>query len=74
MIVERIENNRIVLNVNGVDVLGIQRLIDYAGYLDATRGTQAQSKQVELLADEVSRNWWSKNKSRLMQCSCNSNK
>jgi len=67
MIVERIENNRMIINLNGVDFLGIQRLIDYAGYLDATKRTQAQSKQVALLADEVSRNWWSKNKNRLTQ-------
>ncbi|MDR3235820.1 MAG: hypothetical protein LBT48_03730 [Prevotellaceae bacterium] len=67
MVVERIENNRIVLNVNGIDFLGIQCLIDYAKYLDATTKSKAQPSQVAQLADEVSRNWWSKNKSRLLQ-------
>jgi hypothetical protein len=67
MVVERIENNRIILNVNGVDFLGIQRLIDYAKYLDVTTRSKAQSSQVAQLADEVSRNWWSIIKNRLLQ-------
>jgi hypothetical protein len=67
MVIERIENDRIVLNVNDIDFLGIQRLIDYANYLDLTARSKAQSSQVAQLADEVSRSWWSKNKSRLLQ-------
>jgi hypothetical protein len=66
MVAERIENNRIVLNVNGVDFPGIQRLTDYAGYPDVTKGTKAQASQVAQFADEVSRSWWSRNKNRLL--------
>jgi hypothetical protein len=65
MLLQQVDDTRVVLNLNTkVDALNIQRLINYAAYLEATAGSAAQPEEVALLADEVSRNWWKENKDR----------
>jgi len=68
MIVERIENNKITISISsGTDVFGIQRLIDYAKYLEATSKSKAKQSDIDKLSDDVSRNWWEKNKHRFLK-------
>lgn len=65
MIVERVENNKIVITFSSnVDMFGIQRLIDYCRYLDATSKSKAKQADIDKLADEVNESWWNKNKHR----------
>jgi hypothetical protein len=65
MLLEQVDSTRIVLNLNTkVNALDIQRLINYAMYLEATAGSVAKPEAVNALADEVSRNWWKENKDR----------
>jgi len=65
MVIERIENNQIKITLSsGVDTFGLQRLIDYVNYLEATADSKAEQAKVDRLADEVNESWWSKNKSR----------
>jgi hypothetical protein len=65
MLLEQVDNSRIVLNLNTkVNILDIQRLINYAMYLDATANSAANSEEVNTLADEVSRSWWKENKGK----------
>jgi len=65
MVIERIENNQIKITLSStVDTFGLQRLIDYVNYLEATADSKAEQAKVDRLADEVNESWWSKNKSR----------
>jgi hypothetical protein len=65
MIIERVENNKIMITMSSdVDVFGIQRLIDYGRYLEATSNSKAKQSEVDELADEVNGSWWEKNKHR----------
>lgn len=65
MIIERLENNKIVISMSSsVDTFGIQRLIDYARYLEATSRSKATQSDIDKLADEVNENWWNNNKHR----------
>ena len=65
MIIERVENNRIIITLDSnVDIFGIQRLIDYGRYLEATSQSKAKQSEIDKLADEVNESWWSKNKHR----------
>ena len=67
MTVERIDNEKIVITFrNAVDTFGIQRLIDYARYLEATALSEAKQSDVDRLAEEVSSDWWNKNKNRFI--------
>ena len=68
MLVERITNNQIIISFSsGTDVFAIQRLIDYAKYLEATSKSKAKQSDVDELAEEVNANWWSKNKHRILK-------
>jgi len=68
MLVERITNNQIIISFSsGTDIFGIQRLIDYAKYLEATSKSQVKQQDIDKLADEVNANWWSKNKHRFLK-------
>jgi predicted trehalose synthase len=68
MIVERVANNQITLSFSsGADIFGIQRLIDYAKYLEATSKSKGKQSAIDSLASEVNTNWWNKNKHRFVQ-------
>jgi predicted trehalose synthase len=68
MLVERIAKNQISISFSPeTDTLGIQRLIDYAKYLDATSLSQVNQSDIDNLADEVNTNWWNKNKHRFLK-------
>lgn len=65
MIIERVENNKIVITFSSnVDMFGIQRLIDYGRYLEATSKSKVKQADIDKLADEVNESWWNKNKHR----------
>ncbi len=64
MLIER-NNNEIVIKVSSsVDSFGLQRLIDYVRYLEATAKSKAKQSDVDKLSDEVNESWLSKNHKR----------
>ena len=68
MLIERVANNQIVVSFSsGRDVFGIQRLIDYAKYLEATSNSKVKQTDIDKLADDVNANWWNKNKHRFLK-------
>ena len=68
MLLERTDNDKIVITLHSsVDNFSLQRLIDYAKYLEATAGRKAKQKDVDILADEVNATWWAKNRKRFIR-------
>ena len=68
MLVERIDNNKIVITLSSsVDSFGLQRLIDYMKYLEATAKSKAKQSDVDKLADEVNASWWNENRKRFIK-------
>ena len=68
MLVERTNNDKIVITLSAsVDSFGLQRLIDYMKYLEATSKSKAKQSDVDKLADEVNASWWSKNRKRFIK-------
>jgi len=68
MLVERIAKNQISISFSPeMDTLGIQHLIDYAKYLEATSHSKANQSDIDNLADEINTNWWAKNKHRFLK-------
>jgi hypothetical protein len=64
MHIER-NNNEITIKVSSfVDSYGLQRLIDYLKYLEATAKSKAKQADVDKLAEEVNASWWRKNRKR----------
>ncbi len=68
MLIERTNNNQITITVSSsVDSFGLQRLIDYVKYLEATAKGKAKQHEIDKLADEVNASWWTKNRSRFIK-------
>ncbi|TAE23837.1 MAG: hypothetical protein EAZ91_21335 [Cytophagales bacterium] len=65
MIIERTSNEVIIRLPASVDVTGLQRLVDYLVYKEATTNSKATQEEVDELASEVKKGWWSRNKERL---------
>lgn len=68
MLIERTNDNQITITVSSsVDSFGLQRLIDYVKYLEATAKSKAKQADINKLADEVNASWWTKNRKRLIK-------
>lgn len=68
MLLERKVKNRINLTLsNKVDSFGLQRLLDYAHYLEKTAKVNAQQNDADALAEEINSTWWEANKSRFIK-------
>jgi hypothetical protein len=68
MLIERTNNNQITITVSSsVDSFGLQRLIDYVKYLEATSKSKAKQSDIDKLADEVNAAWWTKNRKRFIK-------
>lgn len=67
MLVERTDNNQILITLSsGVDNFGLQRLIDYVKYLEATSTSKATQKDADALAEEVNTTWWEQNRKHFL--------
>jgi hypothetical protein len=68
MLVKRAKNNKIVITLSSsVDSFGLQRLIGYMKYLEATSKSKAKQSDVDKLADEVNASWWNENRKRFIK-------
>ena len=65
MTVDRSAKNKLVITISSsVDNYGLQRLIDYVKYLEATSKSKAKQSDADKLAKEVNSSWWAKNRKR----------
>ena len=68
MLIENTNNNKITITLSSsVDKFGLQRLIDYVKYLEATAKSTVKQSDINELAQEVNADWWKKNKSRFIK-------
>lgn len=68
MLIERKTSDKITITVStSVDSFGLQRLIDYIKYLEATSKSKAKQSDVDKLSDEVNASWWEKNRQRFIK-------
>ena len=68
MLIEPSNKNQIVITLSSkIDSFGLQRLIDYAKYLEATSTSKAKQVEVNKLADEVNVLWWNNNRKRFIK-------
>lgn len=67
MLIERTSKEVIIRLPSSVDTIGLQRLVDYLSYKEATANSQATQEQVDKLADDVKKGWWKKNRKRFIK-------
>ena len=68
MLIENADKNKIIITVSSsIDKFGLQRLIDYIKYLEATSTSKVKQSAIDDLADEVNSSWWQANKDRFIK-------
>ena len=67
MIIERTSEEVIIRLPSYVDTDGLQGLLDYSSYREATAKSEAKQADVDTLAKSVKNDWWAKNKSRVVK-------
>lgn len=67
MLIERTSKEIIIRLPASVDTIGIQRLLDYLTYREATANSSATQEQVDNLANDVKKGWWKKNRKRFIK-------
>ncbi len=67
MLIERTSKEVIIRLPSSVDITGLQRLVDFLVYKEATAKSQATQEQVDKLAADVKKGWWKKNRKRFIK-------
>lgn len=67
MVIERTDGEVIIRLPASIDTIGLQRLIDYLVYKEATTNSKATQEQVDILARYVKKGWWKKNRKRFIK-------
>ena len=67
MIIERTSKEVIIRLPSYVDTKGLQSLVDYLTYKEATAKSKAKQSDVDNLASEVKTGWWAKNRNRFVK-------
>jgi len=67
VLIERTNKEIIIKLPSSVDTIGLQRLVDYLTYKEATTKSKAKQADVDKLAKEVKKGWWSKNRNRFIK-------
>jgi hypothetical protein len=67
MVIERTSKEVIIRLPSYVDTDGLQRLVDYLTYKEATAKSKAKQSDVDNLAKESKAGWWAKNRSRFIK-------
>lgn len=67
MIIERTDNEIILRLPSNIDTIGFQRIINYLKYKEATVDSLADEDEINKLADESKKNWWTENKHRFIK-------
>ena len=67
MLIERTSSEVIIRLPSYVDTEGLQQLVDYLSYKEATAKSKAKQSEVDKLAKEIKKGWWAKNRKRLVK-------
>ena len=67
MIIERTDKEIIIRIPSYVGTEGIQNLINYLTYKQATAKSKAKQSDVDALSTEVKKGWWNANRSRFIK-------
>jgi hypothetical protein len=60
-------NNQVVITLpSSIDLEGVQRLINYLLYKEATKDSIAKQDDINNFARKVNKQWWAENKHRFL--------
>lgn len=67
MVIERTKDEVIIRLPSYIDTEGLQNLINYLIYKEATDKSQAKQEDVDKLVKDIKKGWWNKNRKRFIK-------
>jgi hypothetical protein len=67
MIIERNSKEVIIRLPASVNTDDLQDLVDYARYKELTSQSTATQQEIDEIASEINKNWWTENRKRLIK-------
>jgi hypothetical protein len=67
MLIKRTDKEVIIRLPSYINTEGLQQLVDYLVYKEATAKSKAKQSDVDKLAKEVKKDWWAKNRNRFIK-------
>jgi hypothetical protein len=67
MLIERTRDEIIIRLPSYVDSKGLERLVDFLKYKEATAKSKATQADVDRLAKEIKKGWWKKNRRKFIK-------
>ncbi len=67
MDIQRTDNEILLRLPANIDTLGLQRMIDYLKYKEATAESEVDQVEIDKLAKESKASWWKENKHRFVK-------
>ena len=67
MTIERTDKEVIIRLPASVNVDDLQEMVNYARYKEITSKVKVSQEEVDKLADEINRDWWSENRHRFIK-------
>jgi hypothetical protein len=66
MVVERTNNEVIIRISTSIDTEELQDLLNFVRYKELVSGIKVAQTEVDKLAEDVNKDWWAKNRKRLV--------
>lgn len=67
MQIERTNKEILIRLSSRVDLIGLQRILDYLKFREIASKSKASQKQIDEITIESKKSWWNKNKDRLIK-------
>lgn len=67
MLIERTNTEIIIRLPLSVKTKDLKDFLNYARYIELTSRFKVSQKEVDKLANEINKNWWSKNRKRFLK-------
>ena len=67
MLVERTTKEVIIRLPASVDTEDLQDFLNYARYKELTANLKTDQKEVDKIANDINRKWWTKNRSKIIK-------
>ena len=67
MVIERTSKEVIIRLPSYINTKGLQSLVDYLTYKEATSKSKAKHSDVDELSNDVKKGWWAENRSKLVK-------
>jgi hypothetical protein len=66
MVIERLNQDIIIRPTSEINMVAVQKVIDYINVLEIVSQNQGTEEQAEKLANEINANWWNENRHRFI--------